>query len=158
DNVSVVERQILPLMTRMIAGLEQFIELDVPFLLEQRQARVENLRRLLARSDVSTAEQFRNVIEAWQIENDYGSTIEAYTGELQIDGTNREVDFLKIGRVAFMYVTPDGRLAGVWDQRSRQWQPLGGAEAEEIRRGLRVARGQTTPELLLLPVAPPEEG
>lgn len=158
DNVTVVERQILPLMTRMITGLEQFIDLDVPFLLTQRRARVERLKVLIGRSDVSTAEQFRNVIEAWQIENDYGSTIEAYTGELQIDGTNREVDFLKIGRVAFLYLTPDGRLAGSWDQGTRQWQALGSADAESIRQGLRVARGQTTPELFLIPVAPPEEG
>jgi len=158
DNVTVVERQILPLMVRMIDGLEQFIELDVPFLVEQRRARVANLRNLVARSDVSTAEQFRNVMEAWQVENDYGSTIEAYTGELQIEGTNREVDFLKIGRVAFMYVTPDGRLAGMWDQRTRGWRALGSSDAESIRQGLRVARGQTTPELFLVPVAPPEEG
>src|SRR5690606_10085843 len=72
DTVTVIERQVTPLMVRMIDGLEKFIELDVPFRLEERRARVASLRALLGRSDVTTAEQFRNVMQAWQIENDYG--------------------------------------------------------------------------------------
>jgi hypothetical protein len=157
DQVTVIERQILPLMTRMITGLEQFIELDVPFLLEERRERIENLRSLLGRSDVTTAEQFRNVMEAWQIENDYGATSETYTAELQVNGTNREVSFLKIGRLALVYLTPDGQNAGAWDQRSREWVPLNAADREAIRRGLTVLNSGS-PELFMIPVAPPEEG
>jgi len=157
DQVTVIERQILPLMTRMIAGLEQFIALDVPFLLNERNARVANLRALLSRSDVTTAEQFRNVMEAWQIETDYGATSETYTDEVTIDGTTREVDFIKIGRVALLYLTPNGQLASAWDQRTRTWVPLDAEYRESIRQGLRVlATG--SPEMFVIPVAPPEEG
>lgn len=158
DNVTVIERQVLPLMTRMIDGLEQFIALDMPFLLEARNARVAELKELLERSDVSTAEQFRNVLEAWQIESDYGRTIEAYTGELEIDGAVREVDFLKIGRVALIYQTPDGAISAAWDQRQRQWVELGDEHAGSIRQGLRIARQQVAPDLFLVPVSAPEEG
>jgi hypothetical protein len=159
DEVTVIERQILPSMTRMITGLENFIALDVPFLLERRQARVAALKELVTRADVTTAEQFRNVLEAWQIEAiDYGSTVEAYTGVLEIDGMNREVDFLRIGRVAFLYLTPDARLAGAWDQRTRQWVPLRGDYIDAVREGLRIARGTDIPALFMIPVAPPEEG
>ena len=158
DQVSFIERQILPLMTRMISGLESFVELDVPFLESDRLARIAELNQLITRSDVTTAEQFRKVMEAWQIENDYGTTIETYTGELQIDGTTREVDFLRVGRVALLYLTPDGELAGAWDQRSRTWIELGADYRNSIRQGLRVARQQVAPELFIIPVAPPEEG
>ncbi|MEE4163950.1 MAG: DUF3450 family protein, partial [Woeseiaceae bacterium] len=44
DQVDVINRQIFPLMERMIDGIEQSIALDVPFLMEERADRVENLK------------------------------------------------------------------------------------------------------------------
>ena len=158
DSVTDIERQILPLLTRMIDGLERFVALDVPFLADERTERVAGLRELLSRADVTSAEKFRVVMEAWQIENDYGRTIFAYTGELQIDGANREVDFLQIGRVSLIYQTPDGVNTGVWDQANRAWVPLGNEYRNSIRQGLRLARNQVGPSLLLVPIAAPEEG
>lgn len=158
DSVTDIERQILPLLTRMIDGLDRFVALDVPFLAEERRERVVGLRDLLGRADVTAAEKFRVVMEAWQIENDYGRTIFAYTGELEIGGTNREVDFLQVGRVSLVYQTPDGVNSGVWDQNSRTWVVLGSEYRNSIRQGLRLARNQIGPDLLLLPIAAPEEG
>ena len=158
NSVTDIERQILPLLTRMIDGLDRFVALDVPFLAEERRERVVGLRDLLGRADVTAAEKFRVVMEAWQIENDYGRTIFAYTGELEIGGTNREVDFLQVGRVSLVYQTPDGVNSGVWDQSNRQWVVLGSEYRNSIRQGLRLARNQIGPDLLLLPIAAPEEG
>jgi hypothetical protein len=96
-------------------------------------------------------------MEAWQIENDYGATSETYTAEVTIDGTTREVDFMRIGRVALLYLTPNGEIANAWDQRTRTWVPLDAQYRESIRQGLRVlATG--SPEMFVIPVAPPEEG
>ena len=158
DQVQVIERQILPLLTRMVDGLERFVELDVPFLLEERTLRVANNRALLERADVTSAEKFRVVMEAWQIENDYARTIATYTDELEIDGVTREVDVLQVGRVALMYQTPDGAQSGSWDQRTRQWVPVGNEYRNPIRQGISLALNQLAPTLLLLPMAPPEEG
>ena len=158
DQVQVIERQILPLLTRMVDGLDRFVELDVPFLLEERALRVANNRALLERADVTSAEKFRVVMEAWQIENDYARTISTYTDELEIDGVTREVDVLQVGRVALMYQTPDGAQSGSWDQRTRQWVPVGNEYRNPIRRGISLALNQLAPTLLLLPMAPPEEG
>jgi hypothetical protein len=157
DQVTVIQRQIVPLMDRMIAGLDQFVALDVPFLEEERRNRVQNLQSLLERQDVSVAEKFRRVMEAYQIENEYGRTIENYKGSLEIDGLVREVDFLRIGRVTLVYQTTDGQRQGVWDQSSGQWVALGSEYRNRIRQGLRVARRQIAPELLLLPVPAPED-
>jgi hypothetical protein len=157
DQVTVIKRQIVPLMDRMISGLEQFVALDVPFLEEERKNRVSNLQTLLERQDVSVAEKFRRVMEAYQIENEYGRTIENYKGSLEIDGLVREVDFLRIGRVTLIYQTTDGQSQGVWDQDNGQWVALGGEYRNRIRQGLRVARRQIAPELLLLPVPAPED-
>lgn len=156
DTVTVIERQVVPLMTRMIDGLENFIELDVPFRQAERKARIQFLRNLLTQSDVSTAEQFRFVIQAWQTEMDYGMFADTYPGEIEIDGTMREVDFFMLGRIGLYYVTPDDALAGGWDQRTREWVRLTRADAEDIRAGIDVIGGGA-PQLLMLPIAPPQE-
>jgi hypothetical protein len=158
DNVQFVERQILPLLTRMIDGLEQFVALDVPFLAEERNSRVANLTTVLERADVTAAEKFRVVMEAWQIENDYGRTIEAYTDELVINGNTREVDVLRIGRVALMYQTPDGQISGSWDKEAGDWVEVDSSYRNAIRNGIRLARNPIGPELLLLPISSPQEG
>ncbi len=156
DQVQFIERQVLPLLTRMIDGLEQFVALDVPFLIDERNERVENLTILLERADVTAAEKFRVVMEAWQIENDYARTIYTYTDELEIDGTTREVDVLQVGRVALVYQTADGAESGAWNQRTRSWESVGDEYRNPIRKGIRLARNQIGPDLLLLPLAAPE--
>lgn len=158
DRVYIVERQILPLMRRMINGLERFIDLDTPFLLDERKDRVERLRSLLSRADVTVAEQFRLVLEAYLIEmDDYGRQGDIYTDEITTaDGQTREVQLLRIGRVALLYITPDGKQAGAWDNNAREWVALDDSMAREILIGINsYETGQ--PALFVAPVLPPEE-
>ncbi|MDP6436532.1 MAG: DUF3450 domain-containing protein [Gammaproteobacteria bacterium] len=157
DQVEVISRQIVPSMTRMIESLKAFVKLDVPFLEGERNERVANLESLMEDPEVNDAEKFRKVTEAYQIENDYGRTIEFYTGTLDIDGEARQVEFLRIGRVALLYQTEDGTISGVWDQKSRSWQEADDYK-NEIREGLKIAKKQVAPDLLLLPVSAPEAG
>ncbi len=156
DQVSIIERQVTPLMLKMIDSLEQFVGLDVPFLLEERRQRVAFLRTILERSDVSVAEKFRRLLEAYEIENDYGRTIEAYKGTLDIAGATREVDFLRIGRTALLYQTVDAKIFGRWDGAQSSWIPLPAEYRNQIRAGIRMAHKQVAPNLLLLPIAAPE--
>ncbi|TKB44480.1 DUF3450 domain-containing protein [Thalassotalea mangrovi] len=152
QQVSIIERQISPLMTRMIDTLDQFIALDVPFLEEERSNRIADLKGMLDRANVSVSEKFRRVLEAYQVETDYGRTIEAYTGLLTVDGSERDVDFLRIGRVSLIYQTRDGSHLGIWDQESRQWQALPTSMRSDINKGLRIARKQLAPDLIVVPV------
>jgi len=158
DQVEVINRQIVPIMTKMIEGIDQFVELDVPFLLEERQDRVASLRVLMERQDVTVAEKFRKVTEAFQIENDYGRTIEAYSDTLDIDGEQRLVSVLRVGRIALLYQTEDGTKSGAWDQNAGNWVELGNEYKNQIKFGLKIARKQVAPDLVLLPVDAPEAG
>ncbi|MEM6583402.1 MAG: DUF3450 domain-containing protein [Pseudomonadota bacterium] len=157
DQVTVISRQMLPLAIRMVDGLETFVELDVPFLLDERTRRIAFLRANLDRSDLSIAEKFRQVLEAYKIENEYGRKIESYKGSIEIDGVERDVSFLLVGRVSFLYQTTDTEMSGAWDQASRSWVPLSRGEYRSaIMRGLRIARKEATIDLMNLPVAAPE--
>jgi septal ring factor EnvC (AmiA/AmiB activator) len=99
-EASVIQRQIPPLVTRMLDGLEQFINLDMPFDLDTRLGNIEAVRANMDRSDVTSAEAFRQVLELYSIELQYGRGIEAYTDTIELGGADREVDILRIGRVA----------------------------------------------------------
>ncbi len=158
DQVEVINRQIVPIMTKMIDGLEQFVELDTPFLLDERRNRVAGLRELMERQDVTVSEKFRKVTEAYQIENDFGRTIEAYKGDLTIDNATRQVDFLRVGRIALVYQTEDGKISGAWDKQSGGWVALGNEFKNQIKFGLQIAKKQVAPDLVLLPVDAPEAG
>lgn len=156
NEVPDLERQIPPLLIRMVEGLEEFIALDLPFLPEERADRLAELQQVVERADVSDAEKFRRVLEAWEVENEYGRTPSSYVGELQIDGNPREVDFLRIGRIALLYqTTDDAGLTGAWDPRSNTWVPLGSQHRNSVRQALRMTRNQIAPELVLVPVPPP---
>lgn len=152
DQVSIIERQITPLMLRMITGLEQFVALDVPFLKQERKQRLESLNAMMDRADISSSEKFRRVLEAYQVEVDYGRTIEAYTALLDVDNKEREVDFLRIGRLELIYLTRDGKQAGSWDQQSQSFVALPDSTISQINKGLRIARKQLAPDMLTLPI------
>lgn len=154
-NVAIVNRQIVPVMTRMIDSLEQFISLDVPFLNQERTDRVEALKELMSRQDVTVAEKFRKVTEAYQIENDYGRTIETYKDTLDLDGAILELDFLRIGRIALLYQSVDGKISGVWNQDTQSWDDAS-SQRNQIKLGLSIAKKQVPPDLVILPVASPE--
>jgi hypothetical protein len=157
DEVQIIQRQMTPLVIRMIDGLEQFVEMDVPFNLDERRARVEFLRTNVDRSDLTVAEKFRQVLEAYNIELQYGRGFETYTDSIDIGAGEREVDFLRIGRIALVYQSTDGSEAGVWNNDARSWEPLDSGEyGNAIRKGIRIAKKQATIELLNMPVAAPE--
>ena len=152
EDVTNVDRTIVPLMFRMIESLEKFVELDVPFLIDERRARVQNLRALMNRSDANPAEKYRKILEAYEIENEYGRTIEAYEGQMDINGEERTVAFLRIGRVALIYQTLDADESGAWSQQADGFVDLDGDFDSELRSALRIAKQQAAPDLLVVPV------
>ena len=144
--------KVIPLMLKMTASLEQFISLDIPFLLEERMARVDSIKVAMDRGDVSTSEKFRKVAEAYQIENDFGRTIEAYRGSVNFEGKEFNADFLRVGRVALMFVTTNGDKAAYWDKSSGSWMKSSSALKRSTEEGLKIALKQSPPALIKIPV------
>ena len=156
-EASVIQRQIPPLVTRMLDGLEQFINLDMPFDLNTRLGNIEAVRANMDRSDVTSAEAFRQVLELYSIELQYGRGIEAYTDTIELGGAEREVDILRIGRVALVYQSTDGAETGAWNKDSQRGGGLSAGDyAAAVRKGVRIAKKQATIELLNMPVSAPE--
>ncbi|MYD98760.1 MAG: DUF3450 domain-containing protein [Gammaproteobacteria bacterium] len=151
-NIAGLQRDVVPLMERMLIGLEQFIEKDMPIYVDERLERADNLRDILDRPDVAVSEQFAQVLLAYQIENELGRTMNAYTGTIDVDGVQRVVEILHVGRVALVYQTSDGEETGYWNKQERRWEVLDDSFKAAVRTGIRMAKQQAGMNLLPVPV------
>jgi hypothetical protein len=149
-------REVMPMMQRMLDQIDRFIELDMPFLLENRRERMQKLKDVMTKSDVAISEKYRRVVEAYQIELDFGRTIEAYEAKLTGDPAGRTVRFLRIGRVGLLYQTMDGQETGYWDRDKKAWV-VDNSYRAAVKQGFAVALKQGAPELLVAPVPAPQD-
>jgi hypothetical protein len=144
-------REVLPMMQKMVDTLEQFVNLDLPFLPEERKGRVAGLKEMMGRADVTISEKYRRITEAYSIEMEYGRTIEAYEGKLGEGDTAKTVEFLRAGRISLLYQTLDGKETGYWDMDQKKWVEDDDYR-DAVKKGLRVAKKQGAPDLLIVPV------
>jgi len=150
DGIDATERAVIPMMEDMIETLDQFVAMDMPFLKEERTERVKFLREMMLRADVSNSEKYRKILEAYQVENDYGTSVGAY--EDTLEGEDKTVDFLRVGRVALVWQSRDEQSRAYWDNTSRSWVPLGDEYRKSISEGIKMARGQANLDLVKLPI------
>lgn len=157
-QATVVQRQVPAVIEQMINALEEFVSMDYPFHIDSRQRNIDQVRDNLGRSDLTVAEKFRQVMELYKIENDYGRKISTYNDKLEIEpGVEREVTVLQIGRVALMYQTTDAEVSGAWDKEANAWTQLdSGQYKNAIRKAIRIAEGQAAKDILTVPVPAPE--
>ena len=154
DHMEVFERELLPAMDGMLGVLRKSIDADLPFLPDERNARLLQLEESMRQSDVGAVEKFRRLMEVFRIESDYGRTIGAYRGRID-DGTDRVVNFLRVGRSLLAYQTLDGGDSGIWDAAAGRWRPLDDMHRADLGRALRIAGKQSAPDLLILPFVAP---
>lgn len=145
------DREIMPLMLRMLSSLEKFVSLDLPFLKQERQDRIASLKRLMADPEANTSEKYKRILEAFQIEADYGRSLGVERAE--VDG--KVADVLHVGRTALFYLSIEGDASGRWNATTGKWEKLDRGYVKSVRQGMRIAREQTAADLLTLPMPTP---
>lgn len=153
DDINVTQMRIMPLLLSMADALEKFVLLDLPFQQEDRISAVVRLKQQLRNPSLAVPDKYRMVLEAFQVESDYGRTLASYRDTLTLEGDTRSVQFLRVGRIALYYQTLDGSTVGHWD--GEQWQVLPDGMQGLVQRALRVADQQVAPQLLRLPLIKP---
>lgn len=152
DGIDEIKQGVVPLMYKMIDSLEKFIELDVPMNLESRKERVANLRTVMDDSNVTVSEQFRLVLEAYEIEAGYGTIFDAYQGEIEVGGRSLTADFVHMGRIALVAQSLDAKHSWLWNNENRAWEELGDEYLKPVTDAIRMARKQLPMDLTKLPV------
>jgi len=158
ENATIIERGISPLMMSMLKGLEEFVALDIPFKKEQRENAIADLYVNMDSAKFSAAEKFRQILEVYDIESEYSSSLESYRDLVDIDanGSEVEVEMLRIGRVALMYQTKDKSQTGAWNKETGSWETLGSEYRRPVDQGIRIAKKLSPQDVMQMPITAPE--
>ena len=155
-QVALIERQMLPLIIKMVESLGQFVDLDLPFHEQERAERILFLEENIGRSDVDISEKFRQVLEVYQIESEYGRKIDSYSQIINVDGQEQDVNILRVGRVTLVAQTKDTKLSAVYDSSSKKWEVLdNGTYRNSIKNGIKMAKKQASISVMTLPISAP---
>ena len=153
DRSGLIERQIVPLMFKMIDALDNFIRADLPFDRYLRLLRVKEIRELLDRGDVEINEKFRKLSELYQLENSFGRNIDAYKEKITFEGQDLEVNILRVGRISLSFQTDKGDITGAWNRKTKKWEEISSFTYKSaISRGIKVARKQVSPDFIVVPI------
>ncbi|MCC5855472.1 MAG: DUF3450 domain-containing protein [Idiomarina sp.] len=156
DGIEETRQGVVPLMYKMIDSLDEFVGLDIPIHSESRERRVQRLRDIMTRSNVTDSEKFRQIVEAYQTEMDYGVGPNSYSGTLSVDGQDVAVDFFHLGRVVLMAQSLDMRNAWLWDNNAREWNRVEDSFLSPLTQAIRMSRRQTAFDVVRLPVSAAE--
>lgn len=157
--LDVTAASLAPLITRMHDDLEKFVAQDIPFLdpigdsADSRKDRMQRLKDMMPDTGLSPAEKYRRLLEAYQIEIEYGRTVAAYPGQLD-DG--RKAEYVRVGRIALLYRTEDGQEAGYWDHAQKTWV-VDNDYRDTVAQALRVAKKEVAPDVMFIPVPSAQE-
>ncbi|MBY6188631.1 DUF3450 domain-containing protein [Marinobacter hydrocarbonoclasticus] len=143
---------LVPLMYRMLSDLDTLVANDLPLKAEQRRERLADLNQMMGRADVADAEKFRRLLEAYQIEMEYGRRLGIYRDTLNLAGEeSREAEFLHLGRLSLLARSLDGREYWIW--QNGQWQHAEGVSPSLLSQAYGIAAGHQAPSLLTLPLS-----
>ena len=151
-TVEQIKQGMSPMMLKMAVALEDSIKSDLPFNINERLARLKDVQNVLANPDVSPAEQYRRVLNAYKIEVSYGLGIDSYEGTHPTKPGN-VVNFIRFGRTSLVYVTKDETEIARYNLETKSWDALSGADEIQMRQATRIAKGEAAPGIVFAPVS-----
>jgi hypothetical protein len=124
---------------------------SLPFLAAEREKRQADLETVLVDPYTPLYEKFRRVFEVFLVETEFAYSSEVYRDNIQVSGTQLQVDLLRIGRTALFFRTPDGSKSGYFDPSNQQFQFFPG-QSTDLSRAFAMVRREAAPEMVSLPV------
>lgn len=152
DEADRLEAGLQSVMEETLERLAAFAGEDLPFLPEERSQRIRNLRETLAQPNTSPGEKLRMLLEALQVEAEYGDTVETYQERIDVGGESLFADIFRLGRLSLFWMTPDGERVGEFDRVTGRWVELPERTRKSIRMAVEMAARQRPVELIRLPI------
>ncbi|CAG8998440.1 MAG: hypothetical protein CENE_00386 [Candidatus Celerinatantimonas neptuna] len=157
NSLAETEQTALPFLVSLYQQLATLIHRDQPFLLNEREHRLIRLKHLIDQANISLAEKYRQVLNAYQIELSYANSIGSYQGQLNINGSSEQVRYFRLGRLALYYQTLDGQTSALWQPQKHLWRKLTNTQNKQLSIAIAMADKQHLPQLLNLPLPSEQE-
>jgi hypothetical protein len=151
-DIEQIAGQINPFLEWLVTALKARIADDLPFLTAERKQRVHRLEQLLADPEVPVSEKYRKMMEALQVEAEYGFTIETYQETVTLDGQTLLADIFRLGRLGLFCLSLDERVGGFYNPAVGAWQPISPAHKQALRIAIDIAAKRQPVKLLTLPL------
>lgn len=147
-----LNESLIDTLNAVVTRLEAFVADDLPFLMEERKARIAGVKDALARPDYTGAEKLRRVLEALQVEANYGSVAEVYQEKIIVNDEEVHADMVRVGRVSVYWLTPDGERVGEYDRAQGKWVELDQKYIDTIIATREMALRMRSVEVIDLPL------
>ncbi|BHH85855.1 DUF3450 domain-containing protein [Desulforhopalus sp. 52FAK] len=151
-DIEQIRTDISPLIDTLNQRLELFVANDLPFLTEERKARLQRIAEFRDDPEVSVSEKFRKVMEALLVEAEYGNSIEVYQQTISTGGREALVDIFRLGRVGLFFQSLGQKQCGFYNVATSSWQELPSSYKPTIRSAMEIGAKQRPVELLTLPL------
>jgi len=151
-EVERVKNELSFFLESVLEKLEMQVNRDLPFLMEERQARIDSLKTMMVDPLESSAEKFRRIFEALQIETEYGTTIEATRETITFEGAQILMDIFRLGRISLFCQTIDKKKSGYFDRKDETWKRLPKSVNNDMTKAISMARLERSVELIKLPL------
>ena len=127
------------------------VEKGLPFDRSVRMARVQQLQQFLNEAG-SVNDKFRRTMEMLLIEAGYGSSIEIYPQQIELDGHVVLVNMVRLGNVGLYYTTLNRKEAGYYNKESGDFEEISSKYIEAVVAAEELAQKRRPAELIILPV------
>ena len=152
SDVSQISEGIKPFLEEVYERLTYRVEDGLPFLIQERTHRLNRLRGILDDPEVTVSEKFRKLMEAVQIEAEYGGTIEVYPQEISLNGKDIQANIFRLGRLSLFCQSLDQKTCGVYDAGKGEWVILPRKFNREIHTAIEIGSKRRPVEMVNLPV------
>lgn len=151
-DIEEISSHIQPFLNELLQKIDIQASQGLPFLLQERQDRLQELKEINADPEVSNSEKYRKIMEALLIEAEYGFTTEVYQKDISVQGEEVLVDVFRLGRLNLFYLSLDRESCGSYNIAEKSWEPLSSVYLRDVRAAVEIATKRRTAELLTLPL------
>jgi len=147
-----ITKELRPYLGCVYTQLVQSVSASPPFLQKERQMRLKRLGDTIDNPEISVNEKFRKLLEALQIEAEYGTSVEVYRELIDFENNKILVNIFRLGRLSLFFQTLDRKTSVVYNPVLASWDRLPAEFNREIGIAIDIAKKRRAAALLLLPI------